>query len=519
MSHDRHNRRATIFPLLGLSLGLGVSLSLALVGCQRRPPPVTAAPPAAAPAPVALAAPKAAPAPKTGPLADPRYMTIIRPMLTRRGCDSGNCHGTFKGGGLYFSSGGVTELRDYETVLERIDRKDPKKSILVQKPLAQVQHNGGRNLADNECDTRRLLAWIGQQPDIVCEVKPPPQTEARFAREVVPALQQLGCATATCHESSAASRLDLSGLTAAKPRLADAYRSFMSVPQNHIVVWMSPAIQAAWGESPGHKTKGDLESCAYRRLHGYIAGNPEATCAVDRPQAGLPSRKDFDEVVLPGIAKRGCLEGNCHGAGAGGMAVHEWRQDRHAALSNYLALTSRVEDLRKPEASTLLRTVRNDEPHGGGQRLGGKGDCLDGLVVSWLRGRPVRECPPPRPPSFARFASEVQPVLDKMTCTQAFCHGESLPMFRITARPSPAGLQSNYQAVLKQIDYDFMPLSQIQLRMREPCAYATVAAWIEGKPRPTCTMHDPDPNIFPKRDRQGNIMHPKAPAGPPPQKT
>jgi hypothetical protein len=203
------------------------------------------------------------------------------------------------------------------------------------------------------------------------------------------------------------------------------------------------------------------------------------------------------------------------------MSLYPLGPDAHVALHDYLQLTARVEDLRRPEESTFLRTARNQEPHGGGKRLGGKGDCVDDIVMSWLRGRKVAPCPPPKPPSYARFVSEIQPVLDRMTCTQTFCHGENIPSFKITARPDQKGLLANYQAVLKQIDYDFMPFSGVMLRMREPCAYSVVGAWIEGRPRPTCTLRDPDPSIFPKRDSKGNIMHPKVEPGPPPpvQKT
>jgi hypothetical protein len=104
-----------------------------------------------------------------------------------------------------------------------------------------------------------------------------------------------------------------------------------------------------------------------------------------------------------------------------------------------------------------------------------------------------------------------------MTCTNKQCHGGTLKHFVVMPRPTdPQVMRANYQEVIKQIDYDFMPLSPIQLRMREPCAYSVVGAWIEGKPKPSCVVHDPDPRIFPRRDADGNVMHPKFEAGPPP---
>src|SRR5690349_8003041 len=50
---------------------------------------------------------------------DERYFTVIRPMLTRRGCDAGPCHGTFKGGGLHLA-GGTDSFADQKEVLAQI---------------------------------------------------------------------------------------------------------------------------------------------------------------------------------------------------------------------------------------------------------------------------------------------------------------------------------------------------------------------------------------------------------------
>ena len=181
----------------------------------------------------------------------------------------------------------------------------------------------------------------------------------------------------------------------------------------------------------------------------------------------------------------------------------------------YLMLTARVEDLAHPEASTFLTTVRNKVPHGGGERLGGKGDCIDEAVMSWLTRQAPSRCTPPPTPTFARFVKEVQPVLDKMTCTQLRCHGASLPKFVLKPRPStPELLMANYQSTLKEIDLEFMPFSGVQLRMREPCAYSVVGAWITNKPRPSCVVHDPAPGIFPKLDGDAPV-HPKAKVGAP----
>jgi hypothetical protein len=183
------------------------------------------------------------------------------------------------------------------------------------------------------------------------------------------------------------------------------------------------------------------------------------------------------------------------------MSLFDPQVDARAALHGYLSLLARVEDPARPAQSTLVRKLRNELPHGGGRRLGGPGDCLDQLLISWLEGRPVRACPPPPAPSFERFVAEVQPVLDQMTCTRSACHGHDLLTWRLTPHAAdPKALQANYRETVREIDFDFPPMSEVMLRMREPCAYQVVGAWIDGRPRPDCTVHDPDPSIFPRID-------------------
>ncbi len=87
---------------------------------------------------------------------------------------------------------------------------------------------------------------------------------------------------------------------------------------------------------------------------------------------------------------------------------------------------------------------------------------------------------------------EIQPVLDTMTCTKSRCHGANLEHFKVKRAPTDqASLRKNYDVVLAHVNLDFMPFSEVQLRMRQPCAYSIVGAWIEGKPSPVCTVVTP----------------------------
>jgi hypothetical protein len=410
-------------------------------------------------------------------------------MLTRRGCDASVCHGSFKGGGFFLPN----DARALAAVLERVDRAKPTESALITKALARVPHNGGKNLGDDECDTKRLLAWIANAPDAAC-APAAPAAAARFTREVAPALVAMGCASAECHGRDNA-KLDLSSLPSSA---AKALAAVEATGVQSVVAWKTAIVRAALGETPPHRAVAPT-SCALRRVYGWVAHAPESTCdlARDEPRARLELGA-FGAVVMPTLARRGCIDGSCHGSGAGGMSLFDPARDPHAALHDWLALTARIEDVAHPASTTLMRKVRNEDPHGGGKRIGGAGDCLDAMLVAWTSGKRVAPCPPRKPPPFDRFATEVQPVLDKMTCTQWACHGGALDTFRLVENAQGDALRKNYEATLKEIDLDFMPFSEVMLRMHEECAYEMTAAWIEERPRPTCTLTDPDPAMFPK---------------------
>jgi hypothetical protein len=518
MSHFSVSARRSLLLLALLGMGLVNS------GCQRRSPGKQ----------LLIRRPVAGGAVLHGtPLlpipVDARYKSFVIPFILRHGCASGNCHGMFRGGGLSFSDALSDTALDVKTIAQRLDRRNPEKSELVQKITNKVPHNGGINVREGSCEYQRLLAWIAQRPDPVCADPPPPDQRERFAREVVPALHAMGCATGSCHGSSDASSkarlgLDLSSLTATPAQPERAYLMLERQNPNHLYVFRSPVIRAADAVDGKHQVAIDKWGCAYRRLYGYIGGNPESTCALPGAAASpgaqpLPklSLADLGQVVMPAMERRGCTNATCHGGGAGDMMLTTSGPGAEGLIQIYLALTSRVEDFAHIDDSTLLRTARNQEPHGGGKRLGRKGDCIDGIIRGWLLGQPVHACPPAEPPSYERYVSEIQPVIDKMTCSNPKCHGGSIDLFTVMPHPTdPKVLMANYQEIIKHIDYDFMPLSGIQLRMREPCAYAVVGSWIEKLPKPDCVVHDPDPSIFPRRDPNGNAMHAKvAPDSPP----
>lgn len=505
--------------LVEIALGLALFGGLvAETGCQRKqtaggPIRIARKTPPAESAPLAVNK-AAAPADPNAP--DQIYQTVVRPMLNRHGCTAGPCHAGFRGGGFEFQSGLMDDQHDYRQVLERIDRKNPESSELIKKATNQIQHNGGRNLDVGSCDYKRLIAWISQKPDIACSDEPPADPQ-RFAREVVPALKTLGCVTCHGEASQAQARFDLSPLRSTPPQTDRALRAFEATNPTRFMSWASPVLRAASGEDAHHTAKVDPRSCAYRRLYGYVAQSPELTCDLSEtaPNKELPEFAPFAEHILPNLAKRGCFNSSCHGGGVGDMSLYGLdATNLTKGWHEYLALTARVEDFAHVEKSTFLTTARNEVSHGGGQRLGGPGDCVDQMVVNWLTRKPLKPCPPPSPPTYERFVQEIQPVLDKMTCSSRACHGEKLDHFRLRRHATdPESLRHNYDETVQRIDLDFMPFSAVQLRMREPCAYSIVAAWITNKPKPTCVVQTPDPSIFPKMEED---LPTHAKPGPPP---
>lgn len=102
-----------------------------------------------------------------------RYLPLdftndINPILTRRGCNGGGCHGKTTGrGGFRLSLFGFTPADDYEWITRnargrRIFIASPEQSLLLRKPTMTVPHGGGRRLGFEEPEYERLRRWVAQ---------------------------------------------------------------------------------------------------------------------------------------------------------------------------------------------------------------------------------------------------------------------------------------------------------------------------------------------------------------------
>jgi Protein of unknown function (DUF1553)/Protein of unknown function (DUF1549) len=102
----------------------------------------------------------------------------IGAILTRKGCNNPNCHGSVKGrGGFKLSVAALSPKEDYEWIVKggayqvltaevkgprvpRIDLTNPEKSLLLQKPTLTVAHGGGRRFPSDSAEYRAILKWI-----------------------------------------------------------------------------------------------------------------------------------------------------------------------------------------------------------------------------------------------------------------------------------------------------------------------------------------------------------------------
>jgi hypothetical protein len=90
----------------------------------------------------------------------------VMPMLTKAGCNAGGCHGKAEGqNGFKLSVFGFDPGSDHEALVKegrgrRVFLAAPASSLLLLKATAEVPHGGGRRIAPNSPQYRRLVRWI-----------------------------------------------------------------------------------------------------------------------------------------------------------------------------------------------------------------------------------------------------------------------------------------------------------------------------------------------------------------------
>lgn len=122
------------------------------------------------------------------PTGEPLFARQVVAVLDRLGCNSGACHGSFRGqNGFRLSLFGSEPAIDYEFIANdafgrRINRNDPENSLLLLKPTLQTPHRGGLKLIRGSPEYHLLRDWIAagarydptaEAPVVRIEVTPP----------------------------------------------------------------------------------------------------------------------------------------------------------------------------------------------------------------------------------------------------------------------------------------------------------------------------------------------------------
>ncbi len=102
----------------------------------------------------------------------------IGAILTKRGCNTTDCHAAVKGkGGFKLSSNTLDAREDHRWIVEggtfqvltaeskgpgipRVDRDNPEKSLILTKPTMTVDHGGGQLFDAGSVDYLTILEWI-----------------------------------------------------------------------------------------------------------------------------------------------------------------------------------------------------------------------------------------------------------------------------------------------------------------------------------------------------------------------
>ncbi|RBP40350.1 Ig-like protein group 2 [Roseimicrobium gellanilyticum] len=104
------------------------------------------------------------------PVKEPSFRRHIIPLLSRAGCSSRECHGSFAGqGGFQLSLFGYDFEADLRQLTQdtdggegevRVNLQEPAKSLLVMKPTVQMKHKGKERFKKDSWEHQMLVQWI-----------------------------------------------------------------------------------------------------------------------------------------------------------------------------------------------------------------------------------------------------------------------------------------------------------------------------------------------------------------------
>ena len=103
---------------------------------------------------------------EVGTRASPSFKQDILPILTKAGCNAGGCHGKLAGqNGFRLSLRAFAPEWDHDWLTKEVNARRinvafPEQSLLVQKPVGEVVHEGGTKFRKDSRYYRTLVDWI-----------------------------------------------------------------------------------------------------------------------------------------------------------------------------------------------------------------------------------------------------------------------------------------------------------------------------------------------------------------------
>lgn len=97
-----------------------------------------------------------------------QFTRDVLPVLTLKGCNGGNCHGSMHGkNGFKLSQFGYDPRHDYDMIVRgafgrRANLQEPAQSLVLLKPTSTISHGGGTRFAVNSPEYRMIAEWIAQ---------------------------------------------------------------------------------------------------------------------------------------------------------------------------------------------------------------------------------------------------------------------------------------------------------------------------------------------------------------------
>ena len=123
---------------------------------------------------------------------DIAFESEVLVALSKQGCNSGACHGSPSGKGMFrLSLRGFDQKLDLLTLIRedfgrRVNRIEPENSLLLQKPLMKVSHGGGKQIHSDDPAYHIIRKWIAEGANA-----DPPDAPRCVRLEVYPAQKRI----------------------------------------------------------------------------------------------------------------------------------------------------------------------------------------------------------------------------------------------------------------------------------------------------------------------------------------